>query len=171
MRQSRGSNIVLVLILSLLGMYLLFVGLSAFTKVEIIPVRTGMQAEIHGREAFPPFGNIDLHVDDLKQAVITTRKSYKGIIKYRVELVDYIGRHFPVTDYYNADYSSQEEIQNIINDSIKNRTGYTRTFRLSNVALFGFVLIVAPIMISIIVIVRKKRKIKRLKQEQQQIFF
>ena len=94
-------------------------------KVEIIPTKTDIQANIYKRTMRNPFNKVS--VSNVKRAVTTTRKDSKGETKYRVELEDFKGNRFPVTSYEASGYNSEKSIENKINKAITNRKHFKQT--------------------------------------------
>ena len=110
-------------------------------KVEIIPTKTDIQANIYKRTMRNPFNKVS--VSNVKRAVTTTRKDSKGETKYRVELEDFKGNRFPVTSYEASGYNSEKSIENKINKAITNRKHFKQSITshyLTMIILFGILI-------------------------------
>ena len=132
----KQTPIPVLLLFSLMGLYSFLLGLSP-VKVEINSTGTESQAQIHRKSMIPPFKTIDIMVSNVKQAIITSSRSSKGAINYRIELEDFKGYRYPITAYYSSGYKSKANLQDRINDSIRNRTEYKNTFRQPFFIFFG----------------------------------
>ena len=112
------KQLTLITVILLIIFYPFFI-LFAPIKAEIIPTKTHMQAYIYKRTMLNPFHKV--FIPNVKRAVTTETTNSKEELKYRVELEDFQGSRFPVTSYEASGYNSETNIENKINNSIKNR--------------------------------------------------
>ena len=112
------ENLTLLIMLSILGLYLIFVFLSPM-KVEIIPTETEMQAHIYKRSVLHPFK--DEFVPNVITATINSKR--------QVELKDTQGHRHQVTSRFFYSYDTEYALQDKINNSIQNRTPFKCTMR------------------------------------------
>ena len=134
-----------LLLFFMIGFYFFTVGFLPIT-VEIIPAGTQVQGQLHRKSMLPPFKNIDISIPTLKQAVINTSRSSKGGTTYRVELEDFKGNRFPVTSVFSSGYRDKQELQNNINDAIKNRYQYKYKTQQTFFIIFGFIFMFGPLL-------------------------
>jgi hypothetical protein len=148
-------TIIIMIILSSGGILFFLEGL--FPKIlEIVPTETQVNAYLHTRSTFPPFANIEEFIPNIKQAVIKKERGTKSGTTYRVEIETYNRKSIPVTND-TWGYAFKQELQTQINDSIRNRTPFTRKFRATSYILFG----IGVIIIAIFSILSDIRTIKR----------
>lgn len=138
--------------------YMFVIGISP-VKVEIIPTKTDTQAYIHRRSVLPPFNDVGDFIPNLKQAVVAQSEESGAKIKYRVELVDFQGNHYPVTLDFSPVQSPEKRLQDNINNAIRNRNYYTyKTYPYFLLIFVAFPLTIFP------VILKMKYYEKRYKQ-------
>ena len=145
MRTKKQPPKLFLLSFFMIGFYFFIVGFLPIS-VEINPVETQVQGQIHRKSMIPPFKNIDISIPNLKQAVITTSRSSKGGTTYRVELEDFKGYRYPVTSYYSSGYGSKVRLQDAINTSIRNRYQYKYRTQQNLFILFGFIFMFVPLL-------------------------
>ena len=143
----------------IIGLYAFIIGVFPIS-VEINSTSSGSQAQIHRKSMIPPFKDINIMIPNLKQAVITTSRSSKGGTTYRVELEDFKGYRYPITAFYSSGYKSKANLQDRINDSIRNRTEYKKTFRQPFFIFFGLFFIFVSLLV-----LKAKNKINKTTQQ------
>ena len=153
-----------LLLFFMIGFYFFIVGFLPIT-VEIIPSGTQVQGQLHRKSMLPPFKNIDISIPTLKQAVINTSRSSKGGTTYRVELEDFKGNRFPVTSVFSSGYRDKQDLQNNINDAIKNRYQYKYKTQQTFFIIFGFIFMFGPLMS---LIFSKRSNVKTYQQSRSQ---
>jgi hypothetical protein len=135
------------------GLYLFFSGLFPI-KIEISHYFSDESiAKIHKKSTLPPFKDIEITVRNLKQAIIgthiDTRHTKRGrsyqVYTYRVELESSDGTIVPVTNMYDGNYASKQQLSFKINESIKEKTPFEYTISQSVQSVVGVCLIVVAL--------------------------
>lgn len=147
---------IIIMIILLLGGIIFFLEGFFPKTLEIVPTETEINAYLHTRSTFPPFENVDEFIPNIKQAIVIKDTDSKGGTTYRVEIETYNRKKIPVTnDTWGRAF--KEELQTQINDSIRNRTPFTRKFRATSYIIFG----ICVIIIALFSILPEFRTIKR----------
>ena len=134
---------------TIFGIFFLILGFGliiegCFPKtIKIEPTATGINAHIIRTDSLilPPFKKFDYVVANIKQAVIikTDRIKHK---QYLVELETYDDNKAQIP-YDFLTYSSKEKLINQINESIQNRTPFTKTYIEVLTLLYGLFFVAA----------------------------
>ncbi len=116
-------------------------------KIEISYLTDEPVATIYKKSIIPPFKEKVITVPNLKQAIMATKRSSKGMLAYRVELESFDGTIIPVTNSYTSGYNSKQQLLFKINESIKERVPleYILTQYMNIVA--GFIFIAMAILV------------------------
>ena len=146
---------IFTILLLIVGSFFVFKGFVPQT-IRISPTETEVTAYIHKKSFLPPFKDIDIVVPNVKQAIISRGKDSEKKVYCRVELENYDGRKFVVTD--KQGYKFKQKLQKQINDSIQSKIPFTVDFIEKDFLFFGILFIV----IGVSKILLYFRKIKRL---------
>ena len=141
MQKKYSLNLFVYVFFILIGIYFFIIGFSP-VKIETTITQTGIQAHIHKKSMLLPFKNVDIVVPNLKQAVITTFRGYKGRTTYYLELENSDGKQFSVVSISSIEYNSAVLLRNRINDSIKGRYPYKYAIKQNSFIFYGFLFIV-----------------------------
>jgi hypothetical protein len=165
MKKSSPTSVLFVFIL----VFAYFVFLSFFPiDFEVNHTDTESFAHIHRKSMIPPFKDIDITVNNLKQAIITTSKGSKGKTNYRVELESFNGERTPVMPYYSSSYFSKRKLQDQINSSLSTKTPFKIIIKQSSMSFSGSIFFFATIILIFYVIKHgnKQKNIPSAKQPQ-----
>ncbi len=157
-------NIILSIVFIIMGFAFFVEGIPKKT-ITIVPTETQVNVYLHRRSTWPPFKAIDAVVPNAKQAVLEIRTHYTNGREYKtysVVLETYSGEKIHVTDVSMLRKSTQK-LQNQINESIQNKTYFTKTFREDFLLLFGLILIVTGIILQLYESKKRKRS-KEIKE-------
>jgi len=141
--------LIVILAFFFVGLYLFFSGLFPI-KIEISHYFSDESiAKIHKKSTLPPFKDIEITVRNLKQAIIgknidirhTKRGRSYEVYTYRVELESYDGTIVPVTNMYDSNYDSKQQLSFKINESIKEKTPFEYTITQHIQSIVGVCLI------------------------------
>jgi ATP-dependent Zn protease len=157
------DDIALILLLFGFGLFGFFVGIFPKT-IEIDPTGVEVTAKLYTRSIIPPFKKKTQFISNVKQAVIVTSRGYKGRIRYRVELEINNGWNVAVTAS-SWEYFLKNKLVNQINDSIKNRTPFTKTIHEIYFMLLGIFFIILSVLFFVMHIHERKeyKKIKEIR--------
>lgn len=134
MKKNSLSSVLLVVALA--AAYFVFL---SFFPINLEINHTDMEsfAHIHRKSMIPPFKDIDITVNNLKRAIITSSKGAKGRTNYRVELETFNGKRTPVMPYYSSSYFSKQKLQGQINNSISTKTPFKIIIKQSSMSFSG----------------------------------
>lgn len=165
MKKSSPTSVLFVFVL----VFAYFVFLSFFPiDLEVNHTDTESFAHIHRKSMIPPFKDIDITVNNLKQAIITTSKGSKGKTNYRVELESFNGERTSIVPYYSSGFFSKQKIQEQINSSIYSKTPFKIIIKQSSISFSGsiFFFIILIFIFSVIKYGNKQKNIPPTKQPQ-----
>lgn len=163
----KSSPLSVLFVFALVAAYFAF--LSFFPiDLEINHIDNESFAHIHRKSMIPPFKDINITANNLKQAIITTSKGSKGSTNYRVELESFNGKRTPVMPYYSSVYYSKQKLQNQINHCISTKTPFKIIIKQSSMSPFGSIFFLATLIIIFTVIKNsnKQKNIPPTKQPQ-----
>ena len=139
-------NIILSIVFIIIGTAFFVEGIPTKT-ITIVPAETQVNAYLHRRSTLPPFKSIDKFVPNVKQAILEKETNYRtgrALNYYSVVLETYDEKKINLTDSSLLPVS-WEKLQNQINESIQNKTPFTKTFREDFLFFFGLTLIIVGI--------------------------
>ena len=169
-RKNSKQNTALTFLFLLIFMTIVFCFMLADIfpiEIELKPAGNDIVAQIHKKSIIPPFNDIDIKVQNLRQAKLGTSRSSKGGTTYRVELVSYNGNITPITTFYSSGYRSKEWLMVKINDHIKAKTYFRHKQRQPFMFFFGSLFFSIPLLIMIAFIKQGKKQNNLSKQAPQ----
>ena len=137
-------KILFVIFILIAAAYVFIEGLSVKT-IKIIPTETEVTAYFNKKSAWLLFKEKKEVIPEIKEAVVTKQLAYKSRLFYLhfVGLETYSGQRTLIRVIFGFEESSSAlKLQNQINDSIQNRTPFTKTFRQTEQMFIGFFFII-----------------------------
>ena len=137
-------KILFVIFILIVATYVFIEGLSVKT-IKIVPTETEVTAYFNRKSAWLLFNEKKEVIPEIKQAIITKQHAYKSGLFYLhyVGLETYSGQRTLIRVIFGFDESySALKLKNQINDSIQNRTPFTKTFRQTEQVFIGLSFII-----------------------------
>lgn len=137
-------KILFVIFILIAAAYVFIEGLSVKT-IKIIPTETEVTAYFNKKSAWLLFKEKKEVIPEIKEAVVTKQLAYKSRLFYLhfVGLETYSGQRTLIRVIFGFEESSSAlKLQNQINDSIQNRTPFTKTFRQTEQMFIGLFFII-----------------------------
>ena len=152
-------KILFVIFILIAAAYVFIEGLSVKT-IKIIPTETEVTAYFNKKSAWLLFKEKKEVIPEIRQAIITKQQAYKSGLFYLhyVGLETYSGQRTLIRVIFGFYESySALKLQNQINDSIQNRTPFTKTFRQTEQMFIGLFFIILCISVLLYEYIKAKR--------------
>ena len=165
-------KILFVIFILIVAAYVFIEGLSVKT-IKIVPEETEVTAYFNKKSAWLLFKEKKEVIPEIKEAVVTKEQAYKTRLFYLhfVGLETYSGQRTLIRVIFGFEESSSAlKLQNQINDSIQNRTPFTKTFRQTEqmfVGLFFIILCISALLYEYIKAKRDEYLSKPFESEQE----
>ena len=137
-------KILFVIFILIVAAYVFIEGLSVKT-IKIVPTETEVTAYFNKKSAWLLFKEKKEVIPEIKQAILTKQEAYNlGLFYFHyVGLETYSGQRTLIRVIFGFEESSSAlKLQNQINDSIQNRTPFTKTFRQTEQMFIGLFFII-----------------------------
>ncbi len=132
-------NIILSIVCFIVGIAFFVEGLPTKT-ITIDPTGPGINAHLYRRSTWPPFRKYDDFIPNIKEAVVTKDRG-RSLTYYSVQLETLNNKKISVTEG-SLVLVFQKKLKDQINNSIQNKTPFTKTFRETTNLLSGLFFIV-----------------------------
>jgi hypothetical protein len=154
----KRKKVYIIILMTVFVIYGLFCFCEGIFKktITINPAETQINVHLYEKSIWPPFKNIDIFIQNVKQAKITTHHYRTGTC-YDVEL-EYSNGKSRTVKYSSYAFDFAQTLCNKINNAIENRTDLTITFRETTNLVFGIIFIVIGISFLFYEYLKSKRK-------------